>query len=285
MAKRKLNPNLLRLAELTQNPDLDMSVVEEVETKGGELEGKLGVEYGLVFCTTRGGGPIYTSLDGVEVRRILSGKNHSLFLDSNTQKLYYIIGNCLYKWHEELIKDFGTEAAWGVGKCKGEILIALYNSGQIVDLKGNMRFEELKKPLEFREFKGELYHVESEEGRGLVRTATGESVKKTGNWVNGLCVLDKLYFGGSDEIIYSYDCSNVNKVCSTDFCIWGLCGVGDKEGGVVYAGGNGKKGMLVVSLDNPQNMKTILEGKVKDVLSIVTAPVGFIEKLNKEAGV
>jgi len=240
---------------------------------------ELGRDYGLVFINSYNK-EICTSLDG-KTTTVIAGKGsyHRLFLEETD--LYYTQSNSLYQWPNKLIKNFGTRAggitsqAWGITRYQDKLVVALIDQGKIVDENGTELFSGLTKPVELAVFRDEWYHTENY-GRGLVKTPH-QSIKKTGDWTSGLTILnDKLYFGGHDQTIYSYDGNQVEEVCQTDFGIWTLHGVGN----TLYAGGSFKKGILTVDLKNNQQ-QTILEDSVYQVGSIVSAPLSVIEKLNR----
>ena len=234
---------------------------------------ELGKDYGLVFVNGWGK-EICTSLDGKTTTVIASkGDYHQLFFDGTD--LYYTQSNSLYKWSDRLIRDFKTQA-FGITKYQDKLVVAL--DTQIVDENGTELFSGLIDLMELAVFRDEWYHTEASGGRGLVKTPY-QLIKQTGKWTNGLTVLnDKLYFGGFDKTIYSYDGNQVEEVRNTHFEIWSLNGVGN----TLYAGGFQKKGILTVDLKNNQQ-QTILEYSVYQVGSIVSAPLSFIEKLNRGA--
>ena len=78
-------------------------------------------------------------------------------------------------------------------------------------------------------------------------------------------------------MIYRYDGRKVEQFCPAGFQIWNLHG----KGKIIYAGGCRKQGILSIPVNNPEGKRTLLEDCVDMVYSIVTAPLDFIEKLNK----
>jgi len=287
-----VNKRFLDLAERMRNPKLPeprenhQKIIPASDPNSVVLEG-LGVDYGCIFKSGSGKNKTFTT-DGQKVTKILEDVR-SLFYDSQTQELYFIKRTELYKWPDELVKDFGGEELWGIGKFKGDILVSLIDAGEIADTNGNVRYNGLVRPHKLREFNEELYHTESRGGRGLVKTSTGKRIAGTGKWSNGLGILsDRLYFGGSDNVIYSYDGAKVEKICDVDFAIWSIHGVKEKEKNVIYCSGGNKIGIEVITLDDSgkvENKNTIFKDSVNEAGSIASAPLEFIKKLNKEAKV
>lgn len=278
-----INKRLLELAKRLGNDELPKIEIPKIEPQRSldGVVGELGKDYGLIFVNGVHG--IYITPDGKEEKRLLEKKKFDsfyikLFLDN--QDLYYTQGNCLYKWPKELVKEFETKVS-GITRYNGELVVALRDEGEIVDLERNVVFEGLNDPLEIKVFGGEFYHTEGTSGRGFVKTSTGQSIQSTGDWANGLTVLgDKLYFGGINKRLYSYDGKNVEEVCNLDFPIWGLHGVNDKRGDLIYGGGNSKRGIEVICLGRMR--ETILVEGVNGVDSIVSAPLDYIERLMKD---
>ncbi len=278
-----VNPRFLELAKKLGNEELPKQrTIEQLKPQSIDtVVGSLGKDYGLIFVDNNY--KMSITLDGKTPTIILSkgrfgdGYN-SLFLDNQT--LYYTKGNCLCKWPNVLVHDFKTRAR-GITKYNDEILVALIMLGEIAKSNGEILKDGLVDPYRLVVFNNELYHIEESEN-GLVKTLENKQIKSTGRWTEGLTIGDKLYFGGYDKTIYSYDGSKIEEVCKTESTIRDLCAVKDRSG-LIYACLSSGKEVLVVHLDNPENKKTILQDQLNEPNSIISAPIDFINKLDEEA--
>lgn len=251
----------------------------EEEQEKLELKTGLGKDYGLVFRASElGTQPVYRTLDGKTSEKIILHAD-KVFFDKDSNELYFTSGNSLFQFPNQLIHDY-RERTCGIGKFKQELLVILIDVGRIVDSSGNIKFERLNEPIELIEYRGNLYHTELD-GKGLVKTPD-ESIAKTGNWTSGLDVLDKLYFGGQNKKLYSYD-GSVREICDIGFPIWTICAVQEQNNKVLYLGGSNKKGIeiLVLNDNDIKERKTILENEVSSVASINYAPLSFLERISE----
>ncbi len=257
--------------------------------------GLLGVDYGLIIVNNRRDGSIDVTTDGRTIETIEAGKGgyqgylyklyHDVFFDSHDgkERLLYTTGDSLYeaksKNEHTKLKDFGG-SVWGVTRHKEKIILCLHGADRIVSLDGSM-IAEARSPMHIKVFNGNIYHTGGS-GGGLVLSLEQRVIKGTEIWFNGLTVLgDKLYFGGGDKKVYSYDGETVQEFFGTGFPIWGLCGVQNDDGGVLYAGGFSKMGILSIPIKEPTKASTILgeAHQIEDACSITTAPLPFIKKL------
>lgn len=225
---------------------------------------ELGETYGLIFIN-RYSETICTSLDGKSIKTVANqGQFHKLFLDDKI--LYYTNGNSLYQWPEKLVRNFQTEAQ-GIGKYRGEIIVALPQRKQIAFLsKKEVLFGCSLSPLEITVLNDELYHG------GSFNFEISDSE------VYSLTVLDnKLYLGTSQGIISRCKGRKKEALCQIDFPLRSLHGI-DGEG-VIYAGG-GSRGIMKISL-RERNKKTILRKEACYANSIVHAPLELIGEVNK----
>jgi hypothetical protein len=239
----------------------------------------LGIDYGLIFeydC----GNQIGFTLDGTKIENLEpSISNHDLFFDKEQKKLYYTQSTCLYEWPNKLIKDFGTPA-WGIAKYKKEMIVALKDSNQIVNIEGKILFDGLNTPYNLREFQGKLYHTEGT-SKGLVETPD-KQIKTTGTWANGLGVSPdgkRLYFGGCDQMLYSYDGKEVKTICNSRY-LWSICAVKEKNEVIYCAGSDYGIDQITLSGDKVLESRKILE-HTRPIYSIVHAPIDFIKKLEE----
>lgn len=230
----------------------------------------LGKSYGLIFLTKTLGG-MYTT-DGKFIDKLTQDTSagfRTIYL--NGDKLYYVQKGKVYRWEGELVAPFGKNIVKSICKHNNELICTLKTNNSIVTLNGEVIYHGLDSPQTLAVFNGELYHTDR---RGLVKTPH-EVIKSTGAWSNGLASADKLYFGGRDRTIYSYDGENIEELLKTDFSIFTIHVVDD----TLYAGGYKKKGLLAVPLESPKDNYTILEQKVQDVTTIISAPIRFIKGL------
>jgi len=238
----------------------------------------LGGDYSLIF-TNKWNEKISATLDGEKVENSPQKKEyHTFFFDSQTEDMYFTKANFLYKWPHTFIGHFDS-LTWGIEKYKGEIFVALYDDGKIVNSRGKIEYNLLREPSMIATFQDEIYCTEK---RGLIKMPD-KIIKQTGLWASGLCRLDgRLYFGGKDRIIYSYDGKKVELVCNVGFPIWCLGGIKEKNGNLLYCGGHNKKGVEVINLSNLEKRKTILEDKISNILSITCVPIKFCEDFIKK---
>ena len=232
----------------------------------------LGVDYGLILNVN---GKMICTTDGAEVNPQLKSPTclRDVLIDGDT--LLYAQGYKLKKWPDEQVHYYDT---WvhGIGKHHGDIIVTTRNEGGILNEHGTFLFSGLEQPWNVCSFKGKLYHTESGK-RGLVRTPH-QPLHTTGAWANGLVASDdRLFFGGQDRKIYSYDGDKFEVICEAPFRIHCI----EYAAGVIYAGGFEACGILVVPLDNPMERKVIFSDKTLSVRSIATAPLDLIHELKR----
>ena len=88
-----------------------------------------------------------------------------------------------------------------------------------------------------------------------------------------------MYFGSRKKILYSYDGKNVEQVCNVGFPVWCLHGIENKKGGLIYGGGGDSGECIFVVSPTDSDIRIILKDETKQVLSIVSAPLDYIERL------
>ncbi|MBI4144238.1 hypothetical protein HY486_03250 [Candidatus Woesearchaeota archaeon] len=167
----------------------------------------IGVDYGLIFPLHRN--KICASIDGSEWFQLCSGESGSaLFYHDSTNSLYYTLENMLFRWPHKELRCFDSPAE-GITIFKGELTVCLPEEGKIMTISGKVLYDGLTRPRNARVLNNELYYTEGSRGGGLVK-APNQKIASAGAWTYGLDVLDgKLYFGGEDGKVYSFDGSNV----------------------------------------------------------------------------
>ena|SRR3989344_2688775 len=124
-------------------------ILSQIVSKG------LGVDYGLIFINNLSD-KISAIFDGKKkwfdlTYNVEFGDYNKLFFDDLVNKLYYTQENCLYTWPKILVKDFRTKIS-GIGKYLEEILVCLYDEGKISDSEGNIKYKNVRAPLEIASF-------------------------------------------------------------------------------------------------------------------------------------
>jgi len=250
--------------------------------RGKTFQG-LGIDYGLIFNTYYA---IFYSIDGdvTKTENLLpegvEGGYSCLFFDKEEKKLYYTKSDSLYEWPNKLIKDFGTKV-WGITKFQKEIVVSLYDSGEIKNIEGKTLFDNLKNSYDLREFQGKLYHTESSGGRGLLETPN-EQIAMTGSWTIGLDVSSdgkRIYFGGADQKLYSYDGKEVKTICDVGY-IWSINSVKEKNEVIYCTGSYAGIEKITLSDNNDLERKKIITSTLS-INSIVHAPIDFINQLKE----
>ncbi len=249
---------------------------QEVQEMGNKHL-RLGVDYGLIYIDRATSDLVIT--DGKDFEVILREVNlNDVFYD---EKLYYTKDCSLYEWPSRLLHDYGVNGtggkeAVGIGKHDGRLIVTLPYVGEIADEQGNIIFEGLQQPISVCSYKGELYHTEASQGRGLVKTPY-QLVHRPGRYALGLAAGEKIFFGGEDETLYSYD-GQVQRVCN----LGSTCGLLECVGDVLYAAGLHKIGIHSIPLDDPSARKTLLRGHVPEGIRAMTAvPMTFIHELSE----
>ncbi|RMD45852.1 hypothetical protein D6829_01155 [Candidatus Pacearchaeota archaeon] len=257
----------------------------------------LGEDYGLVFREAGRNIPFYITRDG-RSRRETSISVNKILCDPTTSRLYFTQSpNALMATDGEKVEEIrkygvknGKEAEpWGIWREGDDVLVCLLEQGKIADHEGKVLHDNLEEPLAAITFNGRLYHAENW-GRCLVDTAKNESVAKCGKWAEGLDIsIDgkRLYFGGFDKKVYSYDGQSQRQVADLPFSIWSIHAVNEQGREVLYVGGYESRGITRLELDNDEvtDKSVLLEGKIENVASIAAVPLDFLEKLDRNFGV
>jgi hypothetical protein len=239
----------------------------------------LGIDYGLIF---RYGSiaNIGFTLDGIKMESLAPNINYNnLFFDKEQNKLYYTRLSSLYEWPNKLIKDFETQTG-GIAKYKKEIVVVLYGVDEITNSEGKILFDNLLAPYRVREFQGKLYYS----GNGGLVEFPNKKIATTGAWTIGLGVSSdgkRIYFGGADQKLYSYDGKEVKNLCSLKTNIWSIHAVKEKKEVIYCAGSDYGIEKIIPSSDRPLEKRTILEN-ISDIASIVHAPIDFIKQLKEK---
>ncbi len=284
---------------------------KQEETRSPDLEktlGKLGKDYGLIFFNHLNNyWQLCTTIDGNSVEFLTDINNnpenfHRMFFDG--KDIYYTIEDSLFKWPTKLIKNFKTHAG-EIAKHKRKIIVSLYFDRKIADIAGKTVQSVDGYIFDMDSFNNKIHYLDVyQAGRdnvpdGLVEAPNKVIKKIETNQLHfkGLTILDKLYFGGDKGIVYSYDGNTTGELCRTSFEIYSMHAVND-DGGIIYAGGKEKDGILVIRLKEIEeyrknvnshfnidfNVKeTILESKVREANRILSAPIDLIREMNKDA--
>jgi WD40 repeat protein len=250
--------------------------------RGKTFQG-LGIDYGLIFISSHY--KMILSLDGINTETISStsySDYQCLFFDKEEKKLYYNKSNVLYEWPNKLIKDFNSKIC-GITKFKKEIIMTLYSLEKISNIEGKTLFDGLRFPYELEEFQGKLYYSSAANSGGLLETSNRQTVATTGGWTNGLDISPdgkRLYFGGQDRNLYSYDGKQVKNLCSLNTNIWSIHTVKEKNEVIYCAGGDSGIEKITLSGDKVLERETIIKS-ISSISSIVHAPIDFIKSLKE----
>ncbi|MBW3015452.1 hypothetical protein KY330_03455 [Candidatus Woesearchaeota archaeon] len=131
-------------------------------------------------------------------------------------------------------------------------------------------------------FNDELYHIEySNKVAGLFKSPD-KLIHRVPNWVEALTVLDKIYFGGYDHWIYSYDGSEVEQVCKCEHALRSLHAVNENDKLIFYQGTDTVDGIIRISPHGLENPKILYLDKVRKAFDIVAVPLKAIHELNSQ---
>ena len=245
--------------------------------------GEFGRDYGLIFVGEYNSiSALYVALNPSDAVKIKTYPYRKLLFHNND--LYFTTRSFVRKWPNEWICDDDLLLS-GLTEYKGKFLVTAPSAGEIYDSNFKRLDYGLKGPMQIAVLNGGIYFTEDFDGLGLCRVPR-ESIKKTGDWSNALTEFDnKLYFGGHDRVIYSYDGNKVEIITRVNFPVWSLHGVKEKDQNVLYASGYEKMGILRVNLDNPLvGQKSVVKNKpnpIHNIGSIAAAPIGYIKEMIK----
>ena len=276
-------------------PLVEEEVVEpEVEetTSDQPLEKKvLGKDYGLIIAADE----CTYSYDGNSVSLVSSGPRlKNLFFDEDSGLLYYLKPNSsfVYQYFKKIASQEQNDFS-SITSLNKEIVVHLSNEGKmdkgkIVNLKGETVYSDLERPINSVIFQDELYYVSSAsfDAKGEKNykffKRNGEIIETAPGWYEGIAASeDKIYFGGRDKTIYSYDGNKVEEFNKTPFVIRTLHVVDD----YLLAGGNNgdRVHSTICTFDLKKGSSRLIRRtkKFRMVYSLTPAPLDFIKELNR----